>query len=109
MAPCADGVILTARAQVALADMVAPMELEATAAACMGDLWGLWDHMGATALAWVAITDPATAPAWGVACMGGRMGATTAMDLGLEEGIWERLMEQALCQVHLVGLWLLAS
>ena len=97
---------MATRAQVALADMVAPMGLEVKAAACMGDLWGPWDLTGATALAWVAITDPATAPAWGVACMGGRTGATTATDLELEEGIWERLTEQALYQVHLVGLWL---
>lgn len=107
--PLADGVTLSTHAQVAWADMVAPMELEAKAAACMEDLWGPWDHMGVTALAWVAITDPATGPAWGVACMGGRTGAITAMDLGLEEGIWERLMEQALYQVHLVGLWLIRS
>jgi hypothetical protein len=81
--------------------MGTPMELAATAVACMGGPWGPWDPMGVMALAWVA-TDPATgAAAW----LGGLMGATTATEQALEGATWELRMGKAPCQVLLVSLF----
>ena len=87
--------------QEAWGGMGAPMELGAMGAARMGGRWGPWDRTEAMARAWGAATDPAM----GAACMGsGLMVAITAMALALAVVTQGRLMEQAPCQVRLVGL-----